>query len=178
MRSLLLVLLVAWLLFPLACGSNSTIAPETMATTGASAHQLPEEVQQKIVADTVEDLNLVASTGADATALPQALTGPELEKMRTALAADLAQGKYKKREYKNIKVTLQEYSPPIAQMSAEFDDASYYVDAKTGAALEAPSGEHKTYALAMVEEGNRWKIKYVLSPIGTDTQQASAGVGQ
>ncbi|MHB1325923.1 MAG: hypothetical protein ACYDGS_09605 [Thermoleophilia bacterium] len=175
MRSALIILMTAALLLPLACGTEDTVTPESKAQVGTSAHQLPEGAEAKVIADATDDLKLVTAAGADPTVLPKALTGQALEDMKSTLAGDQAQGKYKKRDYQNIKVRFQDYLPDTAQVYAEFDDVSYYVDAKTGAALEAPSRVHKAYALALVEEENHWKIKTVLAPSDAGSAKSPGG---
>lgn len=122
-----------------------------------------------MVADAADDLRIISAAGADTSQLATALTGKALEETKAQMASDLAQGKVRKRDYQNINVSLQEYTLPIAEARAEFDDMGYYIDATTGAALDSPTGEHKKYALALMEEGDRWKIRLILSPDATTT---------
>ncbi len=150
------------------CGSNSSDpGSETTGTEKQFAHEVAPEIEEKILADAVDDLKVIAATGADTSQLPTVLTGSALESTKNSIAADAAQGKVRKRDYQNINVRMQGYVQPQAEVFAEFDDSGYYVDAATGAALGSPANEHKSYALAMVEEGGRWKIQMILSPTAT-----------
>jgi len=150
-------------------GSQSNNTDTTPTQARASAHQSSPEVEQKVLADATEDLRIIAATGQDASGLSQALTGKALDETRASMNKDLADGKYRKRDYQNIKVRLQDFTAPIAQVFAEFDDNGFYVDASNGAALTQPTQEHKTYALAMVEEDGRWKITGIYASAGTTT---------
>ena len=127
------------------------------------------EVDAKILADVTGDLQIISGTGADTAQLNQAMTGKALNDIKTTIGKDLSQGKYRKRNYQNIKVRTTSYSLPVVEVAAEFDDNGYYVDANTGEALGQPSSEHKSYALAAVEEEGRWKISLILSPSATST---------
>ncbi len=148
------------------CGDTET--PTTTATGAHAArtpaHQLPEETQQQIVADVKKDLEVIASMEKDDSVLAEAMTGEALAEMRSQAAADLAAGKYKKRDYREVKVELTGYTSPVAEVKVEFDNYGYYVDANSGKALETPSGEHVTLAMAVIEEDGRWEIKGIFSP--------------
>jgi hypothetical protein len=37
---------------------------------------------------------------------------------------------------------LQDFTLPIAEVRAKFDDTGYYIDGTTGAALDSPTSEH------------------------------------
>lgn len=173
MRKFLIIpFLITVALFIGACDSSSQSSNTDTTPTqarGAPAHQSSPELEQKVLADATEDLRIIAATGQDASGLSQALTGKALEETRAAINQDLADGKYRKRDYQNIKVRLQDFTAPIAQVFAEFDDNGFYVDASSGAALTQPTQEHKTYALAMVEEDGRWKITGIYASAGTTT---------
>lgn len=169
-RLIVVPVLAAALLVPVSCGSDSSSqAGTTQEIPHNSAHQAPPEIEQKILADAREDLAIIASAGADTSTLSNALTGSALTDTKAQTDKDLAEGKYRKRDYQNINVRLQDYAAPIAEVFAEFDDNGYYVDAVTGAALGQPVNEHKSYALALVEEGNRWKIRLILAPSAAST---------
>jgi len=161
--SIIVTVLLAVILVCASCGSTTT-SPEETQPAHTSAHQAPPEVEQKIVADATEDLQIIASSGKDSSLLAKALTGKALEDTKSVLNKDLAQGKYKRRDYQNINVSMTDYTAPVAEVFAEFDDNSYYVDAGSGAALGQPALEHKSYALALVEDEGRWKIMLILSP--------------
>lgn len=158
--------------FSFACGSSESGNTET-ETVSSSVHQLPTEAEQKVTADAEADLRVIASVGKDPSPLSQAMTGTALSDTTVSINSDLAQGKYKKRDYQNIHVIFQDYTSPVASVFAEFDDNGYFIDASTGAALGPQASEHKQYALALVEEENRWKIKMILSP-----SAASSGSSQ
>lgn len=136
---------------------------------GAPAHQVTPEIEKKVIDDATDDLKIIAASGKDAAGLARALTGKALEEARTTLTNDLAQGKYRQRDYQGIQVRVQDVTGTVAGVSAEFDDNGFYVDAGTGAALTDPTREHKKYALAMVEEDGRWKIKSIFSASATTT---------
>ncbi len=159
------------------CGSEQPSADQT-ATTHTSAHEVPPEVDARILADITQDLQTISGAGADTAALGDAMTGKALSETKATIGADLAQGKYRKRDYQNIKVRTTSYSLPVVEVAAEFDDNGYYVDANTGAALDQPTNEHKSYALAAVEEGGRWKISLILSPSATSTTSNSSQSNQ
>lgn len=150
-------------LFLASCGG------EDETTTKTPAHAITPETVDQITANTTEDLQTVASTGSDTTALGTALTGKALEDMKKQVATDLAAGKVKNREYRNISVRFEEFNPPFAEVFAEFDDYGYYVDANTGAALGQPPGTHVSFAMAVVEEDGRWKIQGIFSPSNPNT---------
>ncbi len=160
------------------CGDNSF--PDSTQTDEAhtSVHMVSPEVQAKIVADVTDDLRIIGQTGADTAGLSQAMNGKALTETKAAVGKDLAQGKCRKRDYQNISVHTTSFSLPVAEVSAEFDDGGYYVDANTGVALEEPKTEHKNYALAVVEEDGRWKINLILSPSATSTIPNSTDQGQ
>lgn len=168
-RFLIVSVLVVVALICVSCGSTVTTNQEETQPAHTSAHQASPEVEQKIVADATEDLQIIASSGKDSSLLAKALTGKALEDTKSALNKDLAQGKYKQRDYQNINVRMTAYTAPVAEVFAEFDDNSYYVDASSGAALGQPALEHKSYALALVEEEGRWKIMLILSPSAKTT---------
>jgi hypothetical protein len=161
--------LVVVTLICVSCGSTATTNQEKAQAANTSAHQASPELEQRIVADASEDLQIIASSGKDSSRLAKALTGKALEDTKSALNKDLAQGKYKQRHYQNINVRMTAYTAPVAEVFAEFDDNSYYVDASSGAALTQPALEHKSYALALVEEEGRWKIMLILSPSANTT---------
>lgn len=153
------------------CGSGDSAdtATEPTETEKQFAHEVAPEIEEKILADAREDLEIIAATGADPSQLPTAMTGNALETTRNTIAADAAQGRVRKRDYQNINVRMQGFISPVAEVFAEFDDSGYYIDAATGAAIDSPTNEHKSYALAMVDEGGRWKIQMILSPTATST---------
>lgn len=153
-------------------GTAQTETTETQAKT--PAHQASPELEKKIVDDAMQDLKAIAAAGQDTNSLAQALTGKALDETKAVMAQDLAQGKYRKRDYQNINVRLQDYAAPVAQVFAEFDDKGYYVDAASGAALTEPANERKTYALALIEEGGRWKIKGIYAAEATTTATTPA----
>jgi hypothetical protein len=180
LRKLLFIpVVLALTLFSVSCDSNND-APSSTETQAAhsSAHQAPPEVEAKILADTTEDLKIIAGTGADTSQLATALTGKALEETKAQIGKDLAEGKIRKRDYQNLNVLAGDYTAPVAEVLAEFDDMGYYVDANTGASLASPTNEHKSYALAVVEEGGRWKIKLILSPSATTTTPTEGQTGQ
>ena len=160
-------------IFLISCGSNGA-ATDGAATTAtvASPHQISGADQQQIVADARTDLNEIAAVGQNPATLTSALTGKALSDMEAEIDGDLAQGKYKKRVFQNIVVKIQDFTAPVAEVAAEFDDSSYYVDARTGAQLGQPRAQHRSYALALQKEGNRWKISMILSPNATTTDKA------
>jgi len=171
LRRLLLIIVIFALALPaISCGSDSD-KPSTITqdASHSSAHQASPEVEAKIIADAADDLRIISAAGAGTSQMATAMTGKALEETKAQVASDLAQGKVRKRDYQNINVYLQDYTLPIAEVRAEFDDLGYYIDATTGAALDSPTSEHKKYALALVEEGARWKIKLILSPSATST---------
>lgn len=180
MRKFLFIpVVIALALFTISCESdnNAPTATETQAQH-SSAHQAPPEIEAKILADTTEDLNIIAATGSDTSQLSMALTGKALEETKAQIGKDLAEGKIRKRDYQNINVRLGDYTLPIAEVFAEFDDMGYYVDANTGATLTEPNKEHKSYALAVIEEEGRWKIRLILSPSATTTTSTEGQTGQ
>ena len=164
-------------IFLISCGSSSTATDGTTTATVTSPHQISTADQQQIVADARTDLNEIAAAGKNPATLTSALTGKALSDMEAEIDGDLAQGKYKKRVFQNIVVKIEDFTAPVAEVSADFDDSSYYVDARTGARLgQQPAAQHRSYALALQKEGNRWKISMILSPNATTTDSApSAG---
>lgn len=164
----------AMAIFLISCGSNNPAAEETTTATVTSPHQISKEVQQRIIADAKKDLREIAAVGQNPTALASALTGKALSDMEAEIDGNLAQGRYKKRDFSNIVVKIEDYTAPVAEVSADFDDSSYYVDARTGAQLGRPAPQHRSYALAMQKSGDRWKISMILSPKATTTDSAPA----
>lgn len=157
--------LVAVTLFVVSCGSDSSSSDsETATQPHKSAHVVPPEIQQKVVDDARQDLDIIIASGADTSLLPTALTGAALKDAQAQDAQDLTAGKYRKHDYQNINLRFQDFALPYAEVFVEFDDYGYYVSTATGAAIDQPTKEHKSYALALVEEGNRWKIQQILSP--------------
>ncbi|MDO8737181.1 MAG: hypothetical protein Q7K29_08915, partial [Thermoleophilia bacterium] len=171
MRNLLFMpLIIGLALFSVSCDSNNNASSSTETQPQhSSAHQAPPEVEAKILEDVTEDLRIIVATGSDTSQLSTAMTGKALEETKAQIGKDLAEGKVRKRDYQNIDVKLGDYTMPIAEVLAEFEDMGYYVDASTGVALTEPSKEHKSYALAVVEESGRWKIRLILSPTATTT---------
>ena len=170
MRFIAVPLVLVLALVALSCGSGgSDSQPSTVDTTATSAHDPSPQVKDQIVADATADLNLIASSGKDTSVLPQALKGTALQNTTDTINQDLAAGKYKKRDYQNLQVRLDDYNYPIAQVVAEFDDNSYYVDANSGQALSQPTGQHMTFDLALVEEEGRWKIQGIFLPSNANT---------
>lgn len=145
------------------CGDSSS------SDTTPAGHKVTAEESEKIVADTTEDLNLIDSVETDTAVLATAMTGKGLNEMKTAIEKDLAAGKIKKRDYRNISAEFVQLDIPYAEVLAEFDDFSYYVDAKTGATLSQPAGTHMRFAMALVEEDGRWKIQGVFAPSTPET---------
>lgn len=179
LRKLLFIpVVMALAFFIVSCDSDDTPAVTETQPQHVSAHQAPPEVEEKILADTAEDLRVIAAAGSDTSQLSTVMTGKALEETRAQIATDLAEGKIRKRDYQNITVLLGDYTLPIAEVLAEFDDMGYYVDANTGAALSEPSNEHKSYAMAVIEEDGRWKIRLILSPSATTTSSAEGQTGQ
>jgi hypothetical protein len=158
----------------LSCGSGDSQSESVTDTTPTktSAHAPTEELQAKIIADTTDDLNLVAGAGKDVSVLPQAMKGSALQETTASTNQDLAQGKYKTREYQTMDVRLDSYNFPLAQVVVEFDDYGYYVDANTGEALGEPTQEHHKIDLALSEEDGRWKIQTILAPSNASTPSA------
>ena len=156
------LLAVAALLFS-SCGDAS------QSEEGTSGHKLTSEDLDRIVVETIDDLNTVASVETDTSALSTAMTGDGLEQMKSGIEKDLAAGKIKKRDYRNITATFEEFNFPFAEVLAEFDDFSYYVDANTGANITQPTGQHMRFAMAVVEEEGRWKIQGVFAPSTPET---------
>jgi len=180
LRKLLFIpVVMALALFTVSCESDNNASTATEAQSQrSSAHQAPSEVEAKILADTAEDLRVIAATGSDTSQLSTVMTGKALDETKAQIGKDLAEGKVRKRDYQNINVRLGDYTLPIAEVFVEFDDMGYYVDANTGAALGEPANEHKSYALAVVEEGSRWKIRLILSPSATTTTPTEGQTGQ
>ncbi|MBE0428794.1 MAG: hypothetical protein IBX61_02860 [Thermoleophilia bacterium] len=140
------------------------------ATEGnPSAHQLSPEEMERVVSETRENLDRVAAAGADVSMLTEALTGSALEETAKKIEEDLTLGRIKKREYGNIEIFFNQFNSPIAQVSVEYDDLGYYVDANTGASLTQPTGEHVRLALAAIEEDGRWKISLILAASTPET---------
>ncbi|MHB8161365.1 MAG: hypothetical protein ACYDGT_02565 [Thermoleophilia bacterium] len=164
--------MTAMAIFLISCGSNSTATDGATTATVTSPHQISGADQQQIVADARTDLNEIAAVGQNPATLTSALTGKALSDMEAEIDGNLAQGKYKKRIFQNIVVKIQDFTAPVAEVSANFDDSSYYVDARTGAQLGRPQAQHRSYALALQKEGNRWKISMILSPNATTTDRA------
>lgn len=149
----------------LSCGGENSA---TQAVP--SAHQLSPETRDQIVGNVEEDLQVVAGVQPETLGdLPRALTGKALEDTKKSMEDDLVQGRYRRRDYRNLNVRLYEYFEPVAQVFVEFDDFGYYVDARTGAALEQPAAAHHAYSLAVIEEEGRWKIKSILEPSTPET---------
>lgn len=179
LRKLLFIpVLIALALFTVSCESDNNTPIVTATQEHVSAHEAPPEIAEKILADTTEDLRIIAATGADTASLNKALTGKALDEIKAQAATDLAEGKIRKRDYQNINVRLGDYTLPIAEVLVEFDDTGYYVDAGTGAALSEPTNEHKSYAMAVIEEEGRWKIRLILSPTATTTTPTEGQTGQ
>lgn len=148
----------------LACGG------ESVTSSGPPAHQLPPGAGDQIVADVMDDLQIVAAATPETPEdLSRALTGRALDDTRKSREDDLSRGRYRRREYRNVNARLYEYFAPVAQVFVEFDDYGYYVDAKSGASLEEPSTAHRAYSLAVIEEEGRWKIKSILEPSTPET---------
>lgn len=117
-----------------------------------------------LVANVTEDLEIVAGVTPETIGdLKGALTGAALQETKAGIEEDSAAGRYRKRDYRNIVVEFQDYSTPIAQLRVDFEDFGYYVDAKTGEALEAPTGAKKSFAISAVEEDGRWKIRGIFT---------------
>lgn len=165
------VLVVAALMFT-ACGNNdaaSTVGAETATAAHDLAHDIPSELVDRVNEDVVEDMEIISSVTVDTAPFSLAMTGEALADMNRMAADDLAAGKYRKRDYRDVSVLINGYISPVVEARVEFDDYGYYVDASTGKALTASSGEHKTFAMALVEEEGQWKIKGIYSPTGTET---------
>jgi len=166
------------MLISVSCGSNDDSTTTETQAQHVSAHQAPPEVEARILEDVKEDLRIIASAGSDTSQLSTAMTGKALDEMKGQIGKDLAEGKIRKRDYQNIEVKLGDYTSPVAEVLAEFDDMGYYTDANTGAALTESSKEHRSYALAVVEESGRWKIRLILSPSATTTTPDQGQTGQ
>ncbi len=170
MRFIAVPLVLVLALVAISCGSGgSGTQPDTVDTTATSAHDPSQQVKDQVVADATADLNLIASAGKDTSVLSQAMKGTALQDATNTINQDLAAGKYKKRDYQNLQVRLDDYNYPIAQVVAEFDDNSYYVDSSTGQALSKPAGDHVKLDLALVEEEGRWKIQGIFLPSNANT---------
>lgn len=154
---------MAFILFS-SCGDDSS-----PTDTKSSAHKVTAEDRDRIIAETIEDLNIISSIETDTAVLATAMSGQALEEMKAGIVKELAEGKVKKRDYQNISATFEQLNYPVAQVLVEFDDFSYYVDAKTGAALSEPTGEHMRYAMAVVEEDGLWKIQGIFAPSSAET---------
>ncbi|MFA6001608.1 MAG: hypothetical protein WC828_05780 [Thermoleophilia bacterium] len=150
-------------LFASSCGNDA----ETQTTT--SAHDITQEMIDNINVQSKEDLQIVAGVETDTSVLSQAMTGKALSDMKAGVEKDLGQGKVKKRDYRNLNTRYEQYDPPFAEVFAEFDDYSYYVDSKTGAALSEPTGEHRTYAMALIMEDDRWKLEGIYASSNAST---------
>lgn len=134
------------------------------ADTSEKGHGLLPEDADILVANVTEDLEIVSGvTPETIDDLARALTGTALQETRSGMEQEAADGRYRKRDYRNINVEFQDYSTPIAQLRIDFEDFGYYVDVKTGEALEAPTGEKKSYAISAVEEDGRWKIRGIFT---------------
>ena len=164
------ILVAAALVFT-ACGNDnavSTVGAETAAAHDL-AHDTPPELVDRVNEDVVEDLQIISAVTVDTASFSQAMTGEALADMNKSAADDLAAGKYRKRDYRDVSVLINGYVSPVVEVRVDFEDHGYYVDASTGEALEAPSGERRTFAMALVEEEGQWKIKGIYSPTGTET---------
>ncbi|MFA5802602.1 MAG: hypothetical protein WC911_09025 [Thermoleophilia bacterium] len=123
-----------------------------------------------MVAETIESLEIITGlTPETIDDLSKAMSGTALEDTKKGIEEDLAQGRYRKRDYRNINVRFTQYMSPIVTEFVEFDDFGYYVDAKTGAALTQSTGEHRAYSIYVIEEDGRWKIKGLFEPSNPST---------
>jgi len=165
------LLLIAAVIAATVVITTSSCGESTSTDTVPIGHRLSTEEQERIVSETIDDLNQIAAVETDTSALAAVMTGDALNEMKTGIDKALAEGKIKKRDYQNVTATFVQFDSPYAQVSAEFDDFSYYVDAKTGAELTQPSGTHMKYAMAIVEEDGRWKIRGIYPPSTPETPQ-------
>lgn len=158
-------------LLVVSCGDGSNPASETVNPASAHelAHEAPPEMVDKVKADVAEDLDIISRVTTDTASFPQALTGKALADMKKMAEDDLAAGRYRVRDYRNVSVEVNGYTSPVMEVRVDFEDFGYYADASTGQALDSPSGEQKALAMAVVEEDGRWKIKGIFSATGTET---------
>lgn len=112
---------------------------------------------------------MVAAVTTNPAGFSQALTGSALDGQKKEFDQDMAKGRYRKRDYRNVKIVFEGYNKPIAELALEFDDYGYYVDARTGAKLSQPTGGHQKIDLAVKEDGGRWKIQRLLAPSNAKT---------
>lgn len=146
------------------CGEGETAEKKEMG------HNLSQEQKDRIVAETIENLEIVMGvTPETIDDLSKAMSGSALEDTKKGMEEDLAQVRYRKRDYRDIKVIFTQYMSPIATEFIEYDDFGYYVDAKTGATLTQPTGEHRSYSIYVIEEDGRWKIKGLFEPSNPST---------
>jgi len=164
-------MLIAAALVVMAVLTASSCGDTTTTETTPIGHRLSTEEQDRIVSETIDDLNQIAAVETDTTALTAVMTGAALNEMKAGIEKALTEGKIKKRDYQNVTATFVQFDSPYAQVSAEFDDFSYYVDANTGVALTQPTGTHMKYAMAIIEEDGRWKIQGIYPPSTPQTPQ-------
>jgi hypothetical protein len=143
----------------------SACSDDDTTETSIIGHSLTPEQIEKMLMDAREDLEIIVGVTPETVAdLSRALTGSALAQTRAGMDEDLAQGRYRKRDYQNISLAFEQYNAPFVEVFAEFDDAGYYVDAATGEQLTQPLNEHEALALSLTEEDGRWKISGIFEP--------------
>ncbi len=157
------------------CGSGAQAGTTGTTQNFSQLHSKTPDQQKQILNDVHNDLTLIMGITNNPAGFPQALTGAALDSQKKQFDQDMAQGRYRKRDYRNMTLKFEGYDDPIAEMSLEFDDYGYYVDAKTGHQLSQPSRQHQKFDLAVKEDGGHWKIERLLAPSNSRTPTSLNG---
>ncbi len=152
------------------CGSGAQAGTGTGTTQNfTELHSATPDQQKRILADVNDDIKVITGVTTNPAGFSQALSGPMLDGQKKQFDQDMAKGRYRKRDYRNVTIKFEGYNDPVAELTLEFDDFGYYVDAKTGARLSQPTGQHQKYDMAVKVDGGRWKIEGLFAPSNAST---------
>ena len=159
---LILVILAVSMLVLAGCqpGQLETDEIDKKIAKKEEAHNLSTDAQEAMIKDAITDLGIIEQARGDSSKLGEALSGNALKNMRASMRKDAAAGKVKVRVWQDEELEFKNVISNIGGLSVQFNDLSYYVDAKTGKQLTEPQKAPFRFVLAMrkKESGDRWLI--------------------
>lgn len=151
-------------------------APENKKTESKtktpSAHTISKKTEKEIMADAYEDIKMLTNITDNTSELKKALSGKALKDMINSINKDLAEGKVKKRSYKDVKLYFRNYTKGIAGLTLQFIDKSYYIDKNTRQQISEPTNLPQKFAISLKKLDKRWKIYGIYSPAAKEATES------
>lgn len=127
------------------------------------AHQMPVNLEKEMIADLKKDVKVIENTTTDTGRLSEALEAKALTDTKKTIEEKLKNNIATKRNFKDTKFVVSNYTKDVASVLFEFTDKSYAYDVKTNKELSKPTNKKVKLALSVKKIGKRWKITGIFS---------------